>query len=29
MLSFFSKDMPEGLQAVKEKRDPVFPSTLD
>jgi enoyl-CoA hydratase len=29
MLIFFTKDMPEGLQAVKEKRDPVFPSTLD
>lgn len=27
MLGFFTKDMSEGLQAVKEKRDPEFPST--
>jgi enoyl-CoA hydratase len=27
MLGFFTTDLPEGLQAVKEKRDPVFPST--
>jgi enoyl-CoA hydratase len=29
MLGFFTQDMQEGLQAVKEKRDPVFPSTQD
>jgi enoyl-CoA hydratase len=29
MLGFFTTDLPEGLQAVKEKRDPVFPSTQD
>jgi enoyl-CoA hydratase len=27
MLGFFTKDMQEGLQALKEQRDPVFPST--
>jgi enoyl-CoA hydratase len=27
MLGFFTKDMQEGLQAIKEKRTPVFPST--
>jgi len=29
MLGFFTKDMQEGLQALKEQRDPVFPSTRD
>jgi enoyl-CoA hydratase len=29
MLGFFTKDMQEGLQAVREKRDPKFPSTMD
>ncbi len=29
MLGFFTQDMSEGLQAVKEKRDPEFPSTHD
>lgn len=29
MLGFFTQDMREGLQAVKEKRPPVFPSTQD
>ena len=29
MLGFFTQDMQEGLQALKEQRDPVFPSTRD
>ena len=29
MLGFFTQDMQEGLQAVKEKRNPAFPSAQD
>jgi len=27
MLSFFDEDVEEGAKAIREKRDPVFPST--
>jgi enoyl-CoA hydratase len=27
MMGFFGNDVPEGLQAIREKRNPVFPST--
>ncbi len=29
MLGFFGVDVDEGLQALKEKRDPIFPSTQE
>lgn len=29
MLCFFTDDPAEGVKAIREKRDPIFPSTLD
>jgi enoyl-CoA hydratase len=29
MLSFFDEDVVEGVAAIKEKRDPAFPSAQD